>query len=189
MPLLTLTGPDSRRRSEKTTSAGAKSRTRADLDAAAITPPVPPICVPTAIAEERSFTASPLQRPAAAGARPTAAASGWNTTRAATLNTEITAIAVACSSRCARATGATALTAEAPQIIVPAASRSTIGRRTPSAAPRACVTKKVLGSAAAATPAISSTCPRSKKLVWTLRPMRMIASLSTHLPVYRRPGA
>ncbi len=179
----TLTGPASRRISESATSVGASKSTRADFDAAAMTAPFSPICVPTAIAEERSFTARPLQSPAADGARPAAAAAGRNASSATMLKSEMTAIAVACSSRWARATGATAFTAEAPQIIVPAARRSAIGRRTPRLAASACVTKNVLGTAATRTPATSSNSPRLKKLVCTFSPIVMMASRSTHLPV------
>lgn len=98
-------------------------------------------------------------------------------------------MAVACSSRWARATGATALTADAPQIIVPAASRSTIGRRRFTAAPRACATKKALGRATRATAATRRSSDRAKKLVCTLKPIRMMARRRTHLPVKRSPGA
>ena len=182
-------GPASRRRSESAINAGASKSTRNDFEAAAMTPPVPPIWVPTAMAEDRSFTASPAQSPAIVGWTPSQTAIGWKAMSAVRLNSEITAMAVACSSRCAFTTGATAFTAEAPQIIVPAASRSAIGRRRPIAAPRRWVTKNVLGSATAATPATSNISPRAKKPVWTLRPMRTMASRSTHFPVYRRPGA
>ena len=60
----------SRRSSDSATSVGASSRTRADFDAAAMTPPAPPIWLPTATALERSLTASPLHSPANAGVEP-----------------------------------------------------------------------------------------------------------------------
>jgi len=111
---------------------------RADFAAAAMTPPMPPsppICVPTAMALERSFTASPLHSPACAGSTPTTMAVARNVSIATTLKRNITAMATPCSSRWARTTGAMAFTAEAPQIIVPPAIRSTSGRRTPRRTP------------------------------------------------------
>src|SRR5207237_836525 len=74
--LFTLLGAPSRRKIASKTSVGASIRTRADFDAAAITPPASPICLPTAIALERSFTARPLHNPAWAGSRPAAIAIG-----------------------------------------------------------------------------------------------------------------
>jgi hypothetical protein len=178
-----------RRASASTIRTGASIRTRADFDAAASTAPSPPIWPPTAIALDRSLTASPLHRPACPASRPSACAIGRKASSATTLNRKIAAVATPCSSRRAPTAGASALTAEAPQIIVPPASRSDIGRRTPSRLPTAWAIRKVLGSAAAITPAISARSAPRISSVRTLSPIRMIASRSIHLPTWRSPAA
>ena len=170
-------------------NVGASISTRADFDAAAITPPPSPICAPTATADDRSFTARPLQIPAIADDSPSAWAIGRNANSATTLKTKTTPIATPCSSRLAPATGARPFTADAPQIIVPPASTSASGRRTPNAAASAWVTKNVLGSVVAITPPISASSRPPNRPVWTLRPMRMMPSRRIQLPVNRSPGA
>ena len=91
------------------------------------------------------------------------AAIGRNASSATTLKRKTVAIAMPCSSRRAEAMGATAFTAEAPQIMVPPETRSAMGRRTPITDAAACVMKNALGSAAAATPmtSASSASPKS----------------------------
>jgi hypothetical protein len=98
-------------------------------------------------------------------------------------------MATPCSSRRAPTTGAIALIADAPQIIVPPASTSAIGRRIAIDVASACVTKNALGSATAATPAISSNVLAPKNPVCTFSPISTIPSRSTHLPVNRSPVA
>jgi hypothetical protein len=134
--LETGVGAGVRRRSERATSTGPRRRMRADFDAVATTPPVSPICAPTATALARSLTARPLQRPAAFSSRPTTWPRGRKVNIATTEKRKTTAMATPCSSRWAPVTGATAFTAEAPQIIVPPARRSASGRRMPSMTPR-----------------------------------------------------
>ena len=162
---------------------------RADFDAAAITPPLSPICAPTATALERSLTARPLQSPANDGSRPIASAIVRNESIAVTLKRNVMPIATPCSSRCAPHAGAIAFTADAPQIIVPPATRSTSGLRTRSATPRRWETKNALGTDAAATMKIVAISVLPKNDVCTFIPIRMIERRSTHLPVKRRPDA
>ena len=79
-------------------------------------------------------------------------------------------MATPCSSRRAPTTGATAFTADAPQIIVPPASRSASGRRTPSGAATACATKNALGTLAAATMPEDEQLGRAEDLRLELEP-------------------
>ena len=85
-------------------------------------------------------------------------------------------------------TGATALTAEAPQIIVPDAIRSASRRGTRRGIASARVTKKVVGKAVTSPSAIAMSCRDSKRRASIRSPISTTDARSTALPTNVSPA-